>query len=206
MKALILARTRMHGSARCHGAIAFPELSPIRLLTDRGNAFDDSSQLQVNQLWDLAFEPLQEPIPPHVEDVLVKQMKFIRAVDPDRVKEFILERLEVWSGGVDGLFGVDIGVTGNGNCYVSKQLGVPHYSTGFWRPDRDLVLRDDGRHYDYRDFQWGTRGLSFVGEQEPLPRITQGTLVRISLARWWRPDEAENLEKRCYLQVSGWWN
>jgi hypothetical protein len=28
--------------------------------------------------------------------------------------------------------------------------------------------------------------------------------MRISLARWWKPDDSE-LSERCYLQLSGWY-
>ena len=77
-------------------------------------------------------------------------------------------------------------------------------STGFWIPDRDLMLRADAKHYDYPD-GCVARGLSYVGEPKPLPLLPAGTLIRVSLARWWKPDDAEpGFEERCYLQLSGW--
>lgn len=45
--------------------------------------------------------------------------------------------------------------------------------------------------------------IKYVGFAEPINKIPAGTLVRVSLARWWRPTETS--EERCYLQLSGWY-
>ncbi len=37
------------------------------------------------------------------------------------------------------------------------------------------------------------------------PIIPANTLVRVSLARWWRPTNAEpDFPVRCYMQIYGW--
>jgi hypothetical protein len=106
------------------------------------------------------------------------------------------------------LFGGVLGYTSNSNGYVSKSRGVPDRSTWFWFPDKDLTLRSDGTHYDYpmKMFLGVTqqRGLAYVGELPPPPTIPAGTLVRVSLARWWSPDADADFELRCYAQLSGW--
>ena len=96
-----------------------------------------------------------------------------------------------------------MGFTANGNGYISRAMGVPKYSTWFWIPDKDLTLRDDGKHYDY-PAPYFQKGMSYVGEPVAIPVIPAGTLVRLSLARWWRPPDVDDLEERCYLQLSGW--
>jgi ATP-dependent DNA helicase RecQ len=45
----------------------------------------------------------------------------------------------------------------------------------------------------------------FVGFQEPVEVIPAGTLLRVSLAHWWRPREDADVEPRCYVQLSGWY-
>src|SRR5262249_30308746 len=50
----------------------------------------------------------------------------------------------------------------------------------------------------------GGRTLTFVGFQEPLEVIPAGTLLRVSLAHWWRPKDKPEEELRCYVQLSGW--
>ena len=48
------------------------------------------------------------------------------------------------------------------------------------------------------------RKITFVGFQNPVQLISAGTLLRISLARWWAPND-DDVEERCYLQLSGWY-
>lgn len=101
-----------------------------------------------------------------------------------------------------------LGFTGNHNAYVAESRGVPDRSTWFWVPDKDLTLRADG-HYDYPSTMfWGTtvpHGLDYVGEPTPPAVISAGTLVRVSLARWWKPRDADpDFPERCYAQLLGW--
>lgn len=44
----------------------------------------------------------------------------------------------------------------------------------------------------------------YVGFQNEIDTITTGSLVRLSLARWWTKNNS--VDKRCYLQLSGWFN
>jgi hypothetical protein len=46
--------------------------------------------------------------------------------------------------------------------------------------------------------------ITYVGFEPAIELITHGSLVRVSLARWWRPDD--DSEERCYLQLSGWYD
>ena len=43
-----------------------------------------------------------------------------------------------------------------------------------------------------------------MGFAPKINKIPAGTLIRISLARWWKPDDVD-IEHRCYLQLSGWY-
>jgi hypothetical protein len=65
----------------------------------------------------------------------------------------------------------------------------------------------DGKKVIYRYF--GPQGLldvPFVGFDEPVDVIPAASLIRLSLARWWKHPEAdEDFELRCYLQLSGWY-
>ncbi len=48
--------------------------------------------------------------------------------------------------------------------------------------------------------------IPYVGLKENPPEIIpQGTLLRLSLAHWWTPEDADT-EERCYLQLSGWYH
>ena len=201
MNVLIVARTKMSGTSRCIGGLAQDGTS-LRLLTSSGDNHDTSAPFQMGQIWELTYVHRSELIAPHVEDVLVTSMSHVCNVP--NLGEYILKRITPWQGSVDQLFGGVVEYTGKDSGYVSRRR-VPTGSTGFWIPDCDLKLRDDKKHYDYVTRQL-RRGLSYVGEASPIENILAGTLVRVSLARWWKPRDAESgFEERCYLQLSGWY-
>jgi hypothetical protein len=151
----------------------------------------------------MTYTPAPAPIPPHTEDVLVSHYQLV-GIKPN-LRAHLLTRVTPWRGGIDQVFGGVLGYTSNNNGYVCERLGVPAHSTWFWIPNLDLALRDDGKHYDYPEGHQ-PRGLSYVGEIAAPPTLPGGTLIRVSLARWWKPDDAEpDLESRCYLQLSGWY-
>jgi hypothetical protein len=204
MNVLIVGRTKMGGSSRCIGGISHDEKS-VRLLTSAGGHWDTSAPFRIGQIWDIAYMPVAAAIRPHTEDVKISQYQLV-GTEPN-LRAHLLTRVTPWRGGIDQVFGGVLGYTGNNNGYVCRRLGVPAHSTWFWIPDRDLTLRSDGKHYDYPyGYGYQSRGLSYVGEPPALPTLPAGTLIRVSLARWWRPEDAEpDFEERCFLQLSGWY-
>lgn len=201
MNVLIVGRTIMSGTSRCLGGIAHDGTS-LRLLRADGSHWDTTAPFKIGDVWDVAYHPVGSPNPPHTEDVLVSKYQL---VGPQKnLRTHLLNRVDAWRGGINRLFGGVLGYTASNNGFVCQRLGVPAHSTWFWIPDRELTLRADSKHYDYPE-KYSHRGLSYVGEPQPLPTLPAETLVRVSLARWWRQDEAQpDFEERCYLQLSGW--
>ena len=202
MNILIVGRTRMGYATRCIGGISYDGRS-VRLLMSNGGHWDSSAPFQVGQIWDIQFSPVAAPILPHVEDVLVSQYNYVGL--QQNLRAHLLASVVPWRGSIDQLFGSVLGYTASNNGYVCQRLGVPAHSTWFWIPDRDLSLRSDGKHYDYWDGRQ-SRGLSYVGEEPAAAVLPAGTLIRVSLARWWKQENADpGFEERCYLQLSGWY-
>jgi hypothetical protein len=201
MKVLIAGRTKMSGLARCIGGLS-EDGTPVRLLNQQGANWDTTAPFQVGQVWDLDFSPAKNTIKPHTEDVIVTRQRFV-GIQPN-LREYLLAKTNPSRGSINNIFEEPLGFTQNNNGYVCHRLGVPKFSTTFWIPDADLDLRADGKHYDYFQFNIVPRGLSYVGEPHPPQRLPKGTLIRVSLARWWKPDGVDGLEERCYLQLSGW--
>ena len=137
MEVLIVGRTRMAGNARCIGGIASDGTS-IRLLRADGLHWDASIDFQVGQVWDLTYTVASNPVPPHVEDVVVTGSRHLR--DLSDLSRCLCEGIQPWRGGVDQLFDGLVRFTGNDNGYICHRVGVPTRSTWFWVPDRDLVL------------------------------------------------------------------
>lgn len=199
MNVLIAGRTKMGGTGRCIGGL-LDDGTAVRLLRAGSHHWDTTAPFQIGDTWDLSFHAAAQRPAPHTEDVVVTGGNKIGTVPNVRAR--LLQLSPPHKGGINQLFQGFLGFTGNKNGYISEWRGVPDHSTGFWIPDRELALRDDGKHYDYtRGFFQG--GLSYVGEPTPNPSIPAGTLVRVSLAGWWKPDDSD-IEPRCYLQLSGW--
>ncbi len=203
MRVLIVARTRMGKSHhRCIGGLA-NDCRSLRLLTVKGDYHPlDKCPFQIGDIWEMEFDPAINLVGPHVEDVLVRSAR--RIGKQAYLLDHLLGRIWPWWGGIELLFGGRLRFTSNGNGYVCERIGVPDNSTGFWVPDKALTIRDDGKHFDY-PVRFGAHGLAYVGEATPPNSIKAGTLVRVSLAKWWKPDDAEEFEERCYLQISGWY-
>ncbi len=69
----------------------------------------------------------------------------------------------------------------------------------------DLRLSvDGGGSYYHHVAGYEDRRLKYVGAERAIPVIPAGTLIRVSLARWWAPEGSE-MEERCYVQLSGWY-
>jgi hypothetical protein len=201
MKVLIVGRTKMSGSHRCIGGIG-SDGSSVRLLPGGMAYWDTSAPFQIGQIWDMSYAPVANLVPPHTEDVSVSSHTFVTQIAGLATQ--LSANVAPWKGGISQLFSGLLGFTNNHNGYISHVRGVPSCSTGFWLSDQVLTLRADGKHYDYAPGTSLHGGLSYVGEAPPVSSLPAGTLLRVSLARWWRPDDADAMEYRCYLQLSGW--
>ena len=100
------------------------------------------------------------------------------------------ERVKPQKGTIDELFEGKIRFTNSGSGYVSASHGIPDAATGFWIPSSDLHLETTPRGALYGPKQ-DYRHLKYVGFAEPTKSIVAGEFVRVSLAKWWKPSQAE---------------
>lgn len=197
VRVVVVARTRMGGGRVCIGALSEAGEN-LRLLN--ATCGYETSLLQVGQRWEVTFSrcPITAP---HSEDVAVIDKALVDAV-PD-TKAFILKTVNPTKGGIGELFDKKIAFTNSGSGYISPSA-IPAAATGFWILTSALHVEHTPRGVLYgpkNDY----RHLKFVGFQEPVLVIPAGTLVRVSLAKWWKPKEANpDFEERCYAQLSGW--
>ncbi|MBT9100102.1 hypothetical protein KFZ76_20575 [Methylovulum psychrotolerans] len=195
MNVLIVSKTRMGDYYRCVGGIEIGTNKAVRLLQQDGNYQSADTTFQIGEVWDIQCTPQIPVIPPHIEGVCVYKQKLIGTRN---VRNYILNStINIWRGGIANLFDDLIDFTGNGSGYISHQNGVPRNSTGFWICNTDL-------DYDDKHYSDGMYRIKYAGLPKPLPRIPKGTLVRVSLPKWWKPDGVD-MEERCYVQLSGWY-
>ncbi|MFN0172288.1 MAG: dual OB domain-containing protein [Bryobacteraceae bacterium] len=198
---LVVARTRMYGGKVCIGALSDAGEN-LRLMNQHCDSdLGTKSIYRVGEWWQVECEPCGTKTPPHVEDVSVAVAKKLGL--QDNLAQYLNKATKPWKGPIDVLFDGKIRFTGNGGGYISP-ADVPAGATGFWIPDSPLTLDVDER--DKRGYYNNHRHLSYVGTEEEVDVIPAGTLVRVSLARWWKPRDADpSFEERCYAQLSGWY-
>ena len=202
MKVVIVAKTRM-GSGACVGALTFDGRSLRLIAADRETNDHFNLEYQVGEVWDIETRPDPEFIPPHIENVIVTAKRRLGPISP--IEEFIEKQMPPVSGGMGAIFEGVAQTTKAGALYIAERAGIPSRSTMFWRPDKALQREDDRKRIRYRyPTPDGGCTLTFTGFQDPIPEIPAGTLLRVSLAHWWRPEEMIEGEYRCYLQLSGW--
>lgn len=207
-RVLIVAKTHMNNGA-CVGGLLMKTNRHIRLLTPDRTKQPEETPFDVGQLWDIEFR-LTGVDRPHVESVVVMREQFY-AAQPD-LRETLLRRVQPWRGMpwclFDGLLRTE-----EKSCYIARAGRLPRCSVGYWLADEPLTLvyQRDRPYYQFEyvprtmGYNWrtGVLYIRYVGFAEPLPCIPAHTLLRVSLARWWKPEWAP--DERCYLQLSGWY-
>jgi ATP-dependent DNA helicase RecQ len=202
VKVLIVAKTR-RGSGACVGGIAGDGRSVRLIAHDAATNADAGLEYEIGEVWEIDSIAEPEPIPPHVENIIVLHGRRLRT--SNKLVETIRRFMPPVMGGPEKLFDGLTQATAAGGLHVTKRTGLPHCSTMFWVPDQSLRLDCDSKRLRYRyETSDGGRTLTFLGFQEPLPEIPAGALLRVSLAHWWRPPERPEEELRCFVQLSGW--
>ncbi|PKH06677.1 hypothetical protein CXF93_12330 [Moritella sp. Urea-trap-13] len=130
---------------------------------------------------------------------MVKKQIFIKRI-PD-LSTYIQKRVAPFKGCITGLFNNKLGFTRNGSPYINQSNGLPDNSVGFWLTTKELCLVEGKSRYKVKGEYYEVK---YVGLQPAVESIPVGTLVRVSLARWWSP-APEEFEERCYMQLSGWY-
>jgi hypothetical protein len=195
----------MHGNYVCIGGFDLVARRSVRLLNFQGYNQADDSPYQIGDLWNVTYQPRPRCDAPHLEDVLVS-----RAVKKGSVADladFIRANCPIVVGSLANTFAGRLQFTAAGSGYLPRIGDLPDHSVCFCQSASPLNRNDFNEkvRYDCRQ-SFQIRHISYVGFQEPLAVIPAGALLRLSLARWWKPNDAppEDTEK-CFLQLSGYY-
>jgi hypothetical protein len=197
-KVTIVSRTQMaHGV--CIGGLTRDDRRNVRLLPASGeHSHPLDAQYVVGDVWDVELAAPSSLVPPHVEDQLVLSGR--RVAPQSGLEVWLRNNVAPWRGGASSLFDGRLHVTPSGKAYVGRDA-VPSSSVGFWVPTDDLVLDESAERYQvpWRD---GWISVKYVGSDPPAAVIVAGTLVRVSLSRWFPNSTGID---GCWLQISGWY-
>ncbi len=198
MEVLIVSRTRMKNGVCC-GGLNLQNGEFVRLHNDRGGNLSPDAPFQIGQVYDLNYQTAWNVRPcPHVEDKQIQpDYQLRRQLSQAEIIQVIDRIVNVPTGNIDVIFDGMLNHSSY-SAYVSP-ASVPNHSVCFWRPNAPLYKYEFMGKVKYRFYN---NNISYVGFQDPVNVIPSGTLLRMSLANWWSPDD--DTEKRCYLQLSGW--
>lgn len=204
MEVLITSKTHK-GKSACVGGFIISNNQLVRLLNPGNWDQYPDTNFDIGDIWDISFQKRENVVPPHIEDVIIQTKKYSRKID--NIPEFIINcGVTIYQGSPSTIFNGLLGWTGKGNGYIENRKNLPPNSVGFWISDKELKLDDDNKHYLYpsENLFTITKSFPYVGFEDNVDVIPAGTLMRLSLARWWKPEDLE-INERCYLQLSGWY-
>jgi hypothetical protein len=206
MDVIIVSKTRMSTSACVGGVLANGKF--VRLLNKNQYNQNLDTNLNVGDVYTIQFTERQNRRTPHIEDILVHNWKYKFSFNTiSNMVTYLRKKLNpsilIWNGNSNIIFDNCIQWTVSGSGYISETGNIPKNSVGFWIPNHDLRRNDYNTKVRYQ-IEGTNRKITFVGFQKPVQLISAGTLLRISLARWWAPND-DDVEERCYLQLSGWY-
>lgn len=196
----------------CVGGVDVDNRRSVRLLDARGrHETAETCPFMIWDIWDIDYYPNQRRPNPHTEDVNVTRRIKIDRVDApnmsvNRFAELMLNsNIPIFRGSLFSVFDGKLRRTDKDKLYISKE-DVPTFSTCFWINDKRLLsYKNDRGRWQYRYTDMSNRygyTISYVGSAEPLDTIESGSIIRLSLAHWWKPNDSDD-EERCYLQLSG---
>jgi len=201
-RVLIVSRTRMNKGRVCVGAHDLEDgFRSLRLLTPSGMNMPEDKPLAVGAIWDLDYNDHEDPDLPHVEDVHVTGGKRVDSIPAGDLAEYLLERIDPWTGSPETIFDGTVAATPSGRVYVPEDGPLPAQSTGYWLPDAEVLKRISFEKIRYLYMGTSTTDeFTWAGTENPPEQIAAGTLVRVSLARWFNPSSAP---AGYYAQISG---
>ncbi len=196
------------GGGVCVGGIVEATAMPVRLLPIGEVCHQPDCGFNIGDIWTMHLRPRPNPRPPHIEDhdewgarkvgAVADLIAFIKRVALPCVAEPI------------DLFDGTLQFTSRGRGFLRPAGPLPSTSTQFFILPKPLISYEGstGPRYcmEAKARREGETALDvkYVGFENPPARLPQGTLVRISLARWRVMPDAPDRGEECWLQLSGW--
>lgn len=201
MEVLILSKTKYGNTQVCVGGICITSRQFVRLLNHGGYYQPANTQFNIGEIWEISFTVNTNRREPHNEDVTIHSYKLLRKIY--QLETYIKNMgVPIWKNNIINIFDGKILWQKNGKGYFSEKIqNYPSHSVGFWIADADLTYSNGSYIYENNGV---LKQIVYKGNQIALQVIPKGRLLRLSLAKWWKPDDSD-IEARCYLQLSGWY-
>ncbi len=206
---IIVGKTKA-GSKLCIGALTRDGES-LRLQQEDFPFWEESDGFELLKCYSLEYAHRKnDRNPHHVEDAVVSNRKHTGMCGSAELLA-LLESLGLVSNATEAAEAFKYTGTSSPfvvnptNGYVTaneSEVIRLQNSVTFWRLPFDLWLDQRGNATYYVSNN-GHLAIKFVGVANPIQSIKKGTIVRLSTAGLWKPDDDRG-EKKSYLQLSGW--
>lgn len=206
---LIVAKTRMYANV-CVGSICMRTGESFRLLDISGNHQPTDSKFNIGEVWKVTLNvDKSDNVNPHTEDARLSKYHTSELIKEDVNVVEVARKFNLIKQypNITSIFMGTINDKVKGTLYVEEQKGASLFiSTEFVQLNEELNVKsmEDGKIYYEPD-----RGLfrapqaKFVGFQNPVKKLEEGTVLRFSLTRLYTPDETK-IKPSYWVQLSGW--
>ena len=196
---LVVSKTRMRNNHVCIGAIT-DSGKYLRLLYPDNSNMLENVDINIYDNILIKYQKREDTKLPHSEDINLFYAKKISITSKPIIGILNALKVTIWKGKPTVLFDNKLIWSNNywrSTAYISSK-SISNNSVGFWISDRDLYLKDGRYEYVLDNL---TYSIKYVGMHKPQEYIYKGTLIRVSLARWWN-NNGNFSDDRCYLQLS----
>lgn len=200
-RVVILGKTKM-GVGVCVGGMIESTGRPVRLFPVGATCHKSNTRFQIGDIWEMELRARPNPEPPHVEDHDERRARLVSSI-PD-LAAFIMRMARPHVGEPTALFEGRLKFRPTGTAFLGNCGPLPASSVGFWITPREMVFapyEDRPRYLMPGEPRLRVPYVGFAPTEKVIPA---GSLVRLSLARWWANPNAPDVGPTCSLQLSGW--
>lgn len=213
---LIVARTRMQQRHICVAGLDLITGELIRLTDHRGTNYSEMAPYQPGEVWRIDYQAKYGLTRPHVEDVRILHSSL---QEPHADIPALLDKHPTLRDGsprelFDGAltFEPSLGLDGFDDArtpYLNRRSRIPRCSIELWLTDRFFTKRVTQRDGQPKTYLVGpppspadvSMKAPYNGFDDPGLILPPGTLVSVSLARWWRPFGDDPAWDKCHMQL-----
>ncbi|GAC1036755.1 hypothetical protein thsps117_15120 [Pseudomonas sp. No.117] len=182
----------------CVGAWDVANERMLRLLDEKAQRLSHGAPYEIGQCYTIKYALHYRITPPHTEDAAVYEYDYLGALDEDDFDGLISSLCDE-AIDLEDLF--DGKIVWDGSGYMEPD-NTTNYSVQI--ATLNCSLKKNGDYFENSRFGTASKRIRYVGARPlaELPnRLSAGTRIRFSLARFW--DKDKDGKFRAYLQLSG---
>lgn len=202
IRVLIVSRTKGGTDSVQVGGVDLATGQSYHMLGAGGRPLPASAPYGIGEIYEMELKKMSGVVAPHTENVEVTS--FSQTGCREDVVAVAGQHDLIVTGDYSAPFRGMLRLAKSGSAFVDKTR-IPDGSYAFWRPNVPLFHVDfQGKKRYTMLFPAGRISMPYVGWTADTPRrLEAGTLLRVMLGPWWKPDNSA-VPEACYLRLCGW--